>query len=48
MVLFVAVKLKQIFYKQRDYPWPRPGPCPRCQEPRVWGHAKPTTWPAGR
>jgi hypothetical protein len=38
MVLFVAVKLKQIFYKQRDYPWPRPEPCPRCHEPRVWGH----------
>lgn len=38
MVLFVAVKLKQIFYKQRGYPWPRPEPCPRCQEPRVWGH----------
>jgi hypothetical protein len=38
MVLFVVVKLKQIFKQQRDYPWPRPESCPRCQEGRVWGH----------
>jgi hypothetical protein len=38
MVLFVVVKLKQIFKQQRDYPWPRPERCPRCQECRLWGH----------
>ena len=38
MVLFVEVKLKQIFEQQRDYPWPRPERCPRCQECRPWGH----------
>ncbi|MDO8944330.1 MAG: hypothetical protein Q7U75_14210 [Desulfobacterales bacterium] len=38
MVIPVDAKLKQIVEQQRDYPWPRPEPCPRCQEPRVWGH----------
>ena len=38
MVIPVEAKLKQIVEQQRDYPWPRPEPCPRCQEPRVWGH----------
>ena len=34
MVIPVEAKLKQIVEQQRDYPWPRPEPCPRCQEPR--------------
>ena len=38
MVIPVEAKLKQIVEQQRDYPWPRPEPCPRCQERRVWGH----------
>jgi hypothetical protein len=38
MVIPVEAELKQIFDMQRDYPWPRPEFCPRCREPRVWGH----------
>jgi hypothetical protein len=38
MIIFVAVKLKQIFKKQCNYPWPRPDLCPRCKASGVWGH----------
>ncbi len=38
MIIFVAVKLKELFKKERDYPWPRPESCPRCNNYKVWGH----------
>ena len=38
MIRFVAVKLKEIFEKGRDYPWPRPERCPRCEDHKLWGH----------
>lgn len=38
MVIFVCVKLKEIFQKQREYAWPRPDLCPRCGQSRLWGH----------
>ena len=38
MVILVEVELKQIVVQQRDYPWPRPESCPRCQQRRPWGH----------
>jgi hypothetical protein len=38
MIRFVAVKLKEIFEKGRDYPWPRPERCPRCKDHKLWGH----------
>ena len=38
MVIFSAVKLKQLFKKGRDYPWQKPNSCPRCISCRLWGH----------
>ena len=38
LIIFVAVKIKEIFILGRKYPWPRPGKCPRCRDTRVWGH----------
>jgi hypothetical protein len=38
MIIFVCVNLKEIFKKQREYPWPRPKRCPRCGVSRLWGH----------
>ena len=38
MIIFVPVCIKEIIAKGRDFPWPRPGECPRCNGRRVWGH----------
>ena len=38
MIIFVTVKLKKLFKKERNYPWPRPENCPRCNDYKVWGH----------
>jgi hypothetical protein len=38
MVLFFAVKLKDLFEKGRDYPWQKPDNCPCCHSQRLWGH----------
>ena len=38
MIIFSAVKLKELFEKERDYPWQKPASCPRCNSCRLWGH----------
>jgi len=38
MVIFSAVKLKDLFEKEREYPWQKPVNCPRCSSCRLWGH----------
>jgi hypothetical protein len=38
MILFFAVNLKELFNKERDYPWQKPNSCPRCNSCRLWGH----------
>ena len=38
MVIFFAIKLKDLFEKGRDYPWPKPKNCPCCHSHRLWGH----------
>lgn len=38
MILSVAVLLKDIYEKGREYLWPRPAVCPRCKAGRLWGH----------
>lgn len=38
MVIFFAVKLKELFEKERDYPWQKPKKCPCCNSHRIWGH----------
>ncbi len=38
MIWVVSVNLKQIFTQERNYPWPRPDHCLRCQSWRVWSH----------
>ena len=38
MVMFSAVKLKELFEKERNYPWQKPSSCPRCNSFRLWGH----------
>ena len=38
MIIFSAVKLKDLFAKERDYPWQKPNSCPCCNSCRLWGH----------
>ncbi len=38
MIIFSAVKLKDLFEKKRNYPWRKPTDCPRCNSYRLWGH----------
>jgi len=38
MIIFFPVSLKHLFKKGRDYPWPKPDRCPRCNSCKVWGH----------
>ena len=38
MVIFFPVVLKVIFVRGRDYLWPKPDSCPRCNSGRLWGH----------
>jgi hypothetical protein len=38
MILFSAVKLKELFKKERKYPWQKPNSCPRCNTCRLRGH----------
>jgi len=38
MIIFCAVKFKDLFKKERDYPWQKPETCPRCNSQRLWGH----------
>ena len=38
MVIFFSVILKDLLLQGRDYPWPKPGSCPRCNGFRLWGH----------
>ncbi len=38
MIIFSAVKLKDLFEKERDYPWRKPEGCPCCSSHRLWGH----------
>jgi hypothetical protein len=38
MIIFSAVKLKELFKKERNYPWQKPASCPCCNSNRLWGH----------
>lgn len=38
MIIFFSAMLNEIFHLDRDYPWPKPCCCPRCNSCRVWGH----------
>ena len=38
MIIFSAVKLKELFKKERDYPWQKPEGCQCCNSHRLWGH----------
>ncbi len=38
LIIFFAAKLKDIFIKGRDFPWPKPDMCPRCKAHKLWGH----------
>jgi hypothetical protein len=38
MVIFSAVKLKDLFRKEREYPWQKPESCLCCRSNRLWGH----------
>ena len=38
MIIFSAVKLKELFEKERNYPWQKPDKCPYCNSHRLWGH----------
>ena len=38
MVIFLPVKLKELFEQERKYPWQKPDNCPSCNTSRLWGH----------
>jgi len=38
MILFVDALLKHIVEQGREYNWPRPSACPKCNHGKVWGH----------
>ncbi len=38
MIISFSVILKELFFLGRNYPWPRPDQCPRCNSSRTWGH----------
>ena len=38
MILFVRVKLNEIFDQGRQFNWDKPHQCPRCDSVRLWGH----------
>jgi len=38
MVIFLSVKLKELFEQGREYPWQKPDNCPNCNTQRLWGH----------
>jgi hypothetical protein len=38
LILPVALCVKTLAKRGRDFPWRRPKRCPRCQGPRLWGH----------
>lgn len=38
MIVSFLVSIKELVAKGRDFPWPRPKVCPRCDGNRVWGH----------
>ena len=44
MIIAVAAQLKEIVDKAKQYPWPRPGQCPRCHRNGVWGHGFVEAW----
>jgi hypothetical protein len=37
MIAFFELDLNRIARNSRDYPWPAPGGCGRCQHPKLWG-----------
>ena len=38
MIYEIAVELKELSEKGRDYPWKKPEKCPACGSDRLWGH----------
>ena len=38
MVIFIFIKLKELFEQGRNYPWKKPNKCPECGSYRLWGH----------
>ena len=38
MIIFSAVKLKELSNKKRNYPWKKPRACPCCRSCTIWGH----------
>lgn len=38
LILHFAVDVKRLVEEGKDYPWPRPHRCSRCQGYRLWGH----------
>jgi len=38
LILPFAVDVKRLVEEGKDFPWPRPVRCPRCEGRRLWGH----------
>ena len=38
LIVFVPVKINEIFDLGRKYPWPKRASCPRCNHSRMWLH----------
>ena len=38
LILPFEVNVKRLVEEGKDFPWPRPEQCPRCEGQRLWGH----------
>jgi hypothetical protein len=38
MIFSVLVSIKEIIERGRNFRWPRPAVCPRCEGRRIWSH----------
>jgi hypothetical protein len=38
MIAYLELDLNRIAENSRDYPWPQPEGCSRCQHSKLWGH----------
>ncbi|KRT62350.1 MAG: hypothetical protein XU11_C0086G0003 [Candidatus Dadabacteria bacterium CSP1-2] len=38
LIIYFAVRVKDLFETGKEYPWSRPKRCPRCKGIRLWGH----------
>lgn len=38
MIISIPVDLNRLFVLLKKFSWPRPDQCPKCHNPKLWGH----------